>query len=66
MVRMVLGIDAVFDKTLNTIAPFFAGFLLNYFTAQNILLIFVSFFWLSLFCSFFVYKINILSKVSNS
>ena len=58
----LLGLDAVFDKTLNTIAPLFAGFLLHYFTAQNILLIFVSFFWLSLFCSFLVYRIKILNN----
>ena len=54
----ILGLDAVFDRTLNTIAPFFAGFLLNYVTAQTILLIFVGFFWLSLFGSMFVYKLK--------
>ena len=60
----LLGLDAVFDKALNTIAPFFAGFLLHYFTAQNILLIFISFFWLSIFCSFLVYKFRISNNSS--
>ena len=52
----VLGLDSVFDRILNTIAPFFAGFLLNYISAQSILLIFISFFWLSIFGSMYVYK----------
>lgn len=55
----ILGLDAVFDKVLNTIAPFFAGFLLNYISAQNILLIFISFFWMSMLASLFVYRFKI-------
>ena len=55
----ILGLDSVFDKILNTIAPFFAGILLNYITAQSILLIFIGFFWLSLICSIVVYKFKI-------
>ena len=59
----ILGLDAVFDRTLTTIAPFFAGLLLNYITAQSILLIFVGFFWLSLFGSMFVYKLRMSETV---
>lgn len=58
----ILGLDAVFDRILNTIAPFFAGVLLTYITAQNILLIFISLFWISVFCSMLVYKLKILKN----
>jgi len=54
----ILGLDSIFDKILNTLAPFFAGIMLNYITAQNILLIFICFFWLSIFYSTFIYKIK--------
>jgi len=58
----LLGLDAVFDRTLSTIAPFFAGFMLNYLTAQNILLVFVSFFWISILTSSYIYKFKIVNK----
>lgn len=55
----ILGLDAVFDKVLNTLAPFFAGFLLNYIAPQSILVIFSSFFGLAILLSIFTYRLRI-------
>jgi len=52
----ILGIDSVLDKLFQTIAPFLAGFLLHIMTPQKILLIFISFFWIALFCGYFIYN----------
>ncbi len=51
----VLGLDAVMDRILNTIAPFFAGFLLLSFSPSSTLLIFISLFWVSLAFSWVIY-----------
>lgn len=51
----VLGIDAVMDRTLNTIAPFFAGFLLLSLSPAMVFLLFVSLFWVSLIISWILY-----------
>lgn len=51
----VLGLDAVMDRILNTIAPFFAGFLLLVFSASTVLLIFMSLYWMSLIPGAYIY-----------
>ncbi|NPA72976.1 MAG: MFS transporter, partial [Gammaproteobacteria bacterium] len=62
----ILAIDTVFDKILNTAAPFIAGILLNYFTANKVYLIFASTFWISIILSLLVYKKNIKTKYTNN
>ena len=51
----VLGLDAIMDRTLNTIAPFFAGFLLLSLEPRFVLLIFFSLFWVSLIIAYGIY-----------
>lgn len=55
----ILGIDAVLDKILQTIAPFLAGFLLNFMCPQKILLIFIILFQVALLAAFTVYNVKI-------
>lgn len=55
----ILGIDAVLDKILQTVAPFLAGFLLTFMCPQKILLIFIILFQVALFAAFTVYNVKI-------
>lgn len=62
----VLGLDAIMDRTLNTIAPFIAGFLLLTLSAQQVFLIFMSLFviTLALTVSYYLLRIHSFSKTS--
>ncbi|PLX21512.1 hypothetical protein C0584_02490 [Candidatus Parcubacteria bacterium] len=56
----IMGVDAIFDRTLNTISPFLAGMLLSVVSAQNILLVFVLSFWASVIASAYIYKFKVI------
>lgn len=60
----VLGIDAVMDRILNTIAPFFAGFLLLSLSPAMVFLVFVSLFWVSLVASWIIYATRVKPTLS--
>jgi MFS family permease len=62
----IMGLDAVFDRILNTIAPFLAGFFLNYISPQKVLLLFILLPWLALISSWWLFKTKIKSTASVS
>lgn len=55
----ILGFDLVIDKTLQTFAPFLAGFLLHLLSPQKILFIFILFFWAALLVGLSIYNTKI-------
>ncbi|MBR9676544.1 MFS transporter [Candidatus Woesearchaeota archaeon] len=44
----ILGLDALFDGTFNTISPFIAGILLNFWLAQQVLAVYITLFFAAL------------------
>lgn len=52
----ILGVDSAFDTVYNSLAPFIAGFFLVTMSAQNVLLLYTSLFWIALVINYYLSK----------
>lgn len=55
----IMGLNSVFESIIDSIGPLFAGIMLHYLYPKQILLIFISVFWISIFISSAFYRLRI-------